>query len=55
MLEGVLDIGQRGLFIDELTHLQIAEHPFQLVVGLFSHLPDQSQGELLAHHRQCLK
>ena len=42
VLEAVLDIADRGLLVDELGQLQIAEHSIELVIGLAGHLADQA-------------
>src|ERR1700736_958063 len=55
MLEGVLDVGQRWLLVDELPKLQIAEYPFQFAIGLAGDLPYKPERKLLAHYGQRLE
>ena len=53
VLEGVLDIADRRLLVDELAQLQIVEHAVQLVVGLRDHLAHQRQAEILVRSPQA--
>ncbi len=54
VLEGVLDVRQDRLFVDEPTKLQITQHLIQIVIRFADHIPDQPQREPLADHRQGL-
>ena len=55
VLEDVLDVAHRGLLVDELGQLQVAEHPVEIVVGLPGDLAYQRERKLLSDHGQRLQ
>ena len=55
VLEGVFDVADRRLLVDELAELQIDDQPFELVLRLSRDRPGQAEHELAAEHRQGLQ
>src|SRR5216683_5442853 len=56
VLEDVFDIARGRLLVYELRHLQLGEHPLQLVVLLsVEYPPDERQGELPANYGERLQ
>ena len=55
VLEGVLDVADRGLLVDELAELEFGQHRFQLRSRLRGHFTDQTEFELSADHGERLE
>ena len=55
VLEGVLDVADCGLLVDELGQLQIAEHLVEIVVGLLGDLAYQRERKVFSDHGQGLQ